>query len=135
MLRPRHAYRARRRARPMLEGLEDRRLLSMINVNTIQDPATVSPGVISLREALASAQAGDIINFDANVFATPRTITLDPSQGQLVIGTNVTIQGPAVGVTLARSTAAGTPSFRILEVNSGVTDATLENLTMTTTAR
>ena len=42
----------------------------------------------------------------------------------------MTITGPSVGVTIARSTATGTQEFRILEVNSGVT-ATLENLTIT----
>jgi len=122
-----------RRRRPLLESLEDRRLLATIVVNNPTD--TPVAGQTDLRQAIALAATpafpgADKITFDSSVFGTPKTITLDPSNGQLTLDSDVTIAGPSVGVTIARSTAAGTPDFRIMGVNSGVT-ATLENLTLT----
>ncbi len=122
-----------RRRRPLLEGLEDRRLLATIVVNNPTD--TPVTGQTDLRQAIALAATpafpgADTITFGSSVFGTPKTITLDPANGQLTLDSDVTIAGPSVGVTIARSTIAGTPNFRILEVNSGVT-ATLENLTIT----
>ena len=116
-----------------MEALEDRRLLATIVVNNPTD--TPVAGQTDLREAIAQAATpahpgADTITFDSSVFDTPKTITLDPAKGQLELDSDATIAGPSVGVTIARSTAAGTPDFRIMGVNSGVT-ATLENLTIT----
>ena len=56
------------RRRPMIELLEERRLLSTtITVNTLTDPAAPVSGQTSLREAIATANAepggGDTIDF------------------------------------------------------------------------
>src|SRR5689334_129025 len=61
--------------------------LSTITVSNIGDA-----GAGSLRQAIMDAAPGSTINFDANVFATPQTITL--ASGQLIIDKNLTIQGP-----------------------------------------
>ncbi len=120
-----------RRRRPLLEGLEDRRLLAAIVVNNPTD--TPVTGQIDLREAITMANdnsGADTITFDPGVFSTPQTIALTAGQLTLTDTTGATtITGPSVGVTIARSTAA-TLNFRIMSVNSGVT-ATLENLTIT----
>ncbi len=47
--------RPRPAVRPTLEVMEVRTMLSTIVVNTLADPATPTPGVISLREAIAQA--------------------------------------------------------------------------------
>ena len=119
-----------RRRRPLLEGLEDRTLLSTFTVNSTLDDGSVG----TLRWAVGQANSttgADTIDFDSTVFNTPKTIALTAGQLTLTDTTGATtITGPSVGVTIARSTAAGTQAFRIMEVNSGVT-ATLENLTIT----
>ena len=69
--------RKRRRMRPTLLALEDRRLLSTIVVNNPTD--TPVPGQIDLRQAIALANSNggaDTITFDTTVFKTPQTITL-----------------------------------------------------------
>ena len=119
-----------RRRRPLLEGLEDRTLLSTFTVNSTLDDGSVG----TLRWAVGQANSttgADTIDFDSTVFNTPKTIALTAGQLTLTDTTGATtITGPSVGVTIARSTAAGTPDFSIMGVNSGVS-ATLENLTIT----
>ena len=121
---------ALRRRRPLLEGLEDRRLLATIVVNNPTD--TPVAGQTDLRQAIALADAtAPTRSPSTRASSAPRRRS--PSTRPTVssrINSDVTITGPSVGVTIARSTAAGTPDFRIMEVNSGVT-ATLENLTIT----
>ena len=115
-----------------MEAMEDRRLLATIVVNNPTD--TPVTGQTDLREAIALAHADSGRRHDhlrlGRLRRRPQTITLDPANGQLTLDSDMTITGPSVGVTIARSTAAGTPDFRIMGVNSGVT-ATLENLTIT----
>ena len=75
-------------------------------VNTTADVVNPTDGVTSLREAIAYANAKlgpDEITFDPKVFAVPQTITLDPALGQLSIQDDLTIIGPAAGVTIART--------------------------------
>ena len=69
--------RKRRRMRPTLMALEDRRLLSTIVVNNPTD--TPVAGQIDLRQAIAQANTNggtETIAFDKTVFKTPQTITL-----------------------------------------------------------
>ncbi len=81
-------------------------------------------GAGSLRATIDAASAGDTIVFANGV----TTVTLTTTQ--LVIAKNLTIQGSGVGgVTITRSSAGGTPNFRIVQVDGGVT-ATLTGLTI-----
>ena len=77
----------------------------------------------SLRAALASANDGDIIGFAPGV----NTITL--TTGQISFGqANITIDGGA-GVTIERSSAAGTPNFRLMYSTATTGTLTLTALT------
>ena len=82
--------------RPMIELLEERRLLSTtITVNTLSDPATPVAGQTSLREAIAKAN-GDPGGGDTIDFAPGLTGIIDLNQGALpVINAAMTISGPA----------------------------------------
>src|SRR6266540_3657813 len=92
-------------------------LLSMTSwaVSTITVTNPGDDGTGTLRAAIAGAAAGDTINFAADL----GTITL--TTGELVINKNLTISGPGSGqLTIQRSTAGGTPEFRIFNVTSGL---------------
>ena len=120
--------RQRRRMRPTLMALEDRRLLSTIVVNNPTDTPVV--GQIDLRQAigLANTNGGnETITFDKTVFKTPQTIHLDPSLGQLELsdttGTEA-IMGPKAGVTVDAGGAS-----RVFQIDGGVT-ASISGLTI-----
>jgi len=103
-------------------------ILPSLVVNTTADPALQTAGVHSLREAITDAEElgqGETITFDLTVFNTPQTITLDPNQGTLSITNDMSIIGPAGGVTIGRSTAPGTPKFGIFFVPNLASVATL----------
>jgi hypothetical protein len=79
----------------------------------------------SLRERILDANGGDTINFAPNV---KDTITL--TSDQLLVDKSITIAGPgARTLTVARSTASGTPQFRIFEIASA-SSATISGLTI-----
>ena len=109
---------------PDFDRLEERRLLAIFTVtNTLDDGSTGS-----LRWAVAQANAtsgANTIDFDADVFSTPQTITLSGGQLELsdTSGTQ-TITGPAAGVTIS-----GGGNSRVFEVDSAVT-ASLSGLTI-----
>jgi hypothetical protein len=74
--------RKRRRMRPTLTVLEDRRLLSTFTVNSPLDNGSVG----TLRWAVGqanSAGGAETIAFDSKVFKTPQTITLSGTQLEL----------------------------------------------------
>jgi hypothetical protein len=107
----RHPGRSRRRAyAPGLERMEDRRLLALLTVAT-----TADTGVGSLREAIATANldpAPDTIGFAP---AVTGTITLQTALPEL--STTIVLEGPgASALTVARSSAEGTPAFRVITV-------------------
>jgi hypothetical protein len=90
-------------------------------------------GAGSLRQAIVDANATpgfDTISFDtAGVFATPQTITL--TSGELLITDSVSINGTGANrLTVQRSTAGGTPAFRIFNISSGSADVTIDGLTV-----
>ena len=72
------------------EPLECRRLLA-ITVNTILDVVDPTDGKTSLREAIAAAPSGEVINFAPSVSGT---MDLNPLSGEMQITTNITINGP-----------------------------------------
>ena len=87
----------------------------LVEVTNTTDSGVLGDG--SLRGEIAFAEAmggGETIIFDPTVFATARTITLDPANGPLDLqnpsGT-LTIQGPTIGVTI--SGGNGTQVFKI----------------------
>ncbi|MBU6338266.1 MAG: hypothetical protein KGR19_10720 [Acidobacteria bacterium] len=83
-------------------------------------------GAGSLRAALAGAGNGDTINFDPSVTEVVLT------SAQLAVTTGVTISGPGSDVlTVRRSSAGGTPDFRIFNITPGAgNSATLTGLTV-----
>jgi hypothetical protein len=101
--------RPERRRRPRLEALEDRTLPAVLTVLN-----TLDSGAGSLRGEIAAAAGGDTIVFDPGL--NGQTITL--TSGQLDITKDLTISGPGAGsLTVARSSAAGTPDFGIFFVD------------------
>ena len=75
---------------------------------------TQDSGAGSLRDTIAVASAGDTIQFDAAL--NGQTITL--TSAQILIDKNLTINGPGADkLTVQRSTANGTPAFRIFDIS------------------
>lgn len=75
-------------------------------------------GAGSLRQAILTACAGGTIVFDMTQVVSPITLT----SAELLVNKNLTIQGPGANVlTVRRSTAGGTPNFRIFNVADGWT--------------
>jgi hypothetical protein len=77
------------------ELLEDRQLLAMITVNTLVDENNgIGSGGVSLREAVAAAQANDTITFSVT-----GTINLTSAgSGHISVTKNLTIQGPGANL-------------------------------------
>ncbi len=100
--------------RPLLERLEDRLTPTLLTVLNNADS-----GVGSLRDALAAANNGDVIDFAANVR------TIDLTSGGLAIGVNLTIQNDQGGSV----TIDGGGQFTVFTINPGVT-AALSGLTI-----
>jgi hypothetical protein len=86
------------------------------NLPTVRTVTTVhdnGPG--SLRQAIASSSPGDVIRFALRL---PATIVLSST---LVIDQDLTVLGPGPDkLTVMRSHAANTPSFRVFDVEAGV---------------
>jgi hypothetical protein len=87
--------------------------VSTSNANTITVSKTGNNGAGTLRQAIQDATTGDTIDFSIT-----GTITL--TSGVLLINKNLIISGPGARMlTVARSTASGTPDFGIFEIDSG----------------
>ncbi|MBI1917437.1 MAG: right-handed parallel beta-helix repeat-containing protein [Planctomycetes bacterium] len=110
---------ARRRTfRPFLEVLEDRTVLSTLQVTSVGDSGTGT-----LRQAIQSAVNGDTIAFDPTVFATPQTISLT---SQLSVTKDLTILGPGAK-NLTVSGKSGVRVFLISAVNATLDGLTISN--------
>jgi len=119
------------RRRLTLEPLEGRALLSLTTwtVNSLGDTGTGSGHSGDLRYCITQAdqtRGDNTINFSVT-----GTITLYSPLPDLSNTTGLTdIEGPgAASLTVARSSAAGTPDFRIFTVDSGA-DVTLVGFTI-----
>ncbi|WP_256381482.1 Ig-like domain-containing protein [Pseudomonas veronii] len=89
---------------------------------TITVTSNADSGVGSLRSALSSAVAGDIVTFNSSM-----TVNLN---SQLVISKNLTVEGDLNLDGVADVTLSGQHKTQVLKVNSGVT-ATLDGLVIT----
>jgi hypothetical protein len=101
-----------------------------ITPNTYSVSSLADSGANTLRQAILDANAhsgADSITFDPTVFNSAKTITL--SSGVLSITDDLTITGPAAGVTL-KNTKAGTHVIDAYLAPTG-TKVVLENLTIT----
>ncbi len=118
------------RRRPQFETLEPRQMMAadIYTVTTLTDVVDANDGLTSLREALTTALTddatddNDIINFDASL----SNGTLSLTQGQLVIDSDVSIDG----LGSDQLTIDAQQNSRVFLVNSDVT-ATIEGLTIT----
>jgi hypothetical protein len=83
-------------------------------------------GAGSLRQLIADAQDGAVIDLDPCAPAATVTLTSD----ELLINKNLTINGPGPPLlAVQRSAGPGTPEFRVFEVAAGVT-ANLSGMTV-----
>src|SRR5262245_6459228 len=88
-------------------------------------------GTGSLRRAISDANGSggaDSIEFDANVFASPQTITLNT--GEMLISDGVTITGPASHLTIDANHLSRVFSISIPGTNDqnvAISDLTLTN--------
>jgi hypothetical protein len=90
---------------------------------------TNDSGTGSLRDTIAAAAAGDTIQFDTALNGQAITLTT----AELAIGKNLTIEGPGADrLTVQRSTASGTPEFRIFTIANqpGSVAVTIAGLTI-----
>src|SRR3982074_3142343 len=86
-----------------------------VRAATITVTSTGDSGAGTLRQAILDANSGDTINFS---LAANSTITL--TTAELLINKSLTISGPGANLlTVRRSTAGGTPDFRIFHIASG----------------
>jgi CSLREA domain-containing protein len=124
----------RKRFVPRLTLLEDRTVLSPLLVTTAADEVNPNDGVLSLREAIAQANAdasngqSDTIRFAGSLGRATITLTL----GQLELS-GVPPSGKSATETIDGAgliTVSGNDATRVFEVDAGVT-AVFEGLTIT----
>ncbi len=111
-----------------IEPLEDRRLLAVVTVDTLDDSVDFNDGVTSLREAIFATNlvgGQDTIEFAASLTSGgPATLTL--TQGELHISDSLAINGPGADVlTIDASGSDPTPDenngdgSRIFNIDDG----------------
>jgi len=123
---PRTARKEPGRSRPRLEALEDRTLPASFNALTVTD-------LIADIKQSNSTSGTNTINLTAPS-SSPYTVTAvdnttDGPTGLPVIAANNSLIIVGNGDTIQRSTATGTPAFRLFDVAAGAT-LNLQNLTV-----
>ncbi|HWE02345.1 MAG TPA: Ig-like domain-containing protein [Tepidisphaeraceae bacterium] len=105
------------------EALEPRRLFSTLTVNTLSDATSPGAGLLTLRQAVAAANAAagsDTINFSPTLFQAATLQTIGLTQGEIDLtdthGTT-TIIGPGAGLLEISGNAAS----RIFGIDPNVT--------------
>ncbi|WP_248769447.1 Ig-like domain-containing protein [Pseudomonas sp. MWU12-2345] len=91
-------------------------------LSTITVTSNADSGVGSLRSALSSAVAGDIVTFNASM-----TVNLN---SQLIVSKNLTIEGDLDHNGTPDVTLSGQYKTQVIQINSGIT-ATLDGLVIT----
>ncbi len=111
--------------RVLSEMLEGRVLLSTFVVNTTSDASNPGAGLLTLRQAVADANAhsgSDTIDFSSSVFAAGSLHTITLTQGQITfsdISGTTTLSGPGASVLAV----SGGGASRVFQIDSGVTVA------------
>ena len=83
-------------------------------------------GAGTLRDVVASASAGDIIEF------APSVTTVELTTAQIEITQSISIVGPGADVlTVRRSSAGGTPDFRLFRINAPSATVSLSGMKLT----
>ncbi len=83
-------------------------------------------GAGSLRAVVASASAGDIIEF------APSVTTVELTTAEIVITQSISIVGPGADVlTVRRSSAGGTPDFRLFRITAPSATVSMSGMTLT----
>jgi hypothetical protein len=122
----------RRAFRPCLERLEDRALPSSYTAATVSDliadiNAANAAGGTNTITLTAPTTSPYVLTAVDNSTDGPTGLAVISGGGKKVAADNLTIVGN--GDTIERSTASGTPDFRLFDVASGAS-LTLENLTL-----
>lgn len=98
----------------------------VVRAATLTVTNTNDSGAGSLRQAIIDAASGDTINF-----SLPASSTITLTSGELLINKNLTISGPGANLLpVQRSTAGGTPDFRIFNIAFGNFNVTISGLTI-----
>ncbi len=113
--------------RPRLQFLEQRLAPATFTVNALGDANVGTANSGDIRYCLGKAANGDIVNFDATLFSTPQTINVST---QLVVGGNITINGPGSAFATLKNVAAAGATSRVVQVGPGWTVA-ISGLTIT----
>jgi CSLREA domain-containing protein len=98
-----------------------------LTVNSTADDGTgtCTASKCTLRDAILNAG-----NFDTITFSLPANSAINLTNGELPINSGLTINGPGANLlTVQRSTASGTPQFRIFNIASNAS-ATISGLTI-----
>jgi len=101
-------------------------LANPASATTIVVSSGADSGAGTLRAALASANAGDVITFD------PSVSVVELTTGRLDITTSVTITGSGTdSLTVRRSSAGGTPTFGIFYIDNAAAVVSISDMTIT----
>jgi hypothetical protein len=114
------------------EALEPRRLLSTYIVNTLSDAVNPVAGKLTLRQAVADADAdagADTIVFDRKVFTSGSRHTVTLTQGQILL-TDTTGPTTIIGPGAKAAAVSGNSKSRIFDIAADAT-VSISGLTLT----
>jgi|SRR5208283_5894882 len=116
-----------RQVRPDLESLEDRKLLAIIPVTS----GVAADLVSAINTANTNGDASNTIQLSGTYDLTAADNYWYGPDGLPAITSNLTIDGnPTSGAVIERSTADGTPNFRLFFVSGGESGLTAGSLTL-----